>query len=120
MKTEKIQGLLGLARKAGSVLIGSRETRDGLRRRTVRLVLVASDGSPRDRQRLERVARESRTPLVVVGTREELGQGVGRGPIAVVGLTNANLAAAVRARLDSPAAAPEAARTRRQNGGQER
>jgi ribosomal protein L7Ae-like RNA K-turn-binding protein len=119
MKTEKIQGLLGLARKAGSILIGSRETRDGLRRGAVRLVLVARDGSLRDRQRLERVARESGTPLRIAGTREELGQGVGRGPTAVVGLTNPNLADAVRERLDSPAAARRS-RGPVENGGQER
>ena len=35
MKNEKIRGLLGLARRARGVTVGSRETRDRLRRREI-------------------------------------------------------------------------------------
>jgi len=104
MKTEKIRGLLGLARRARTVAIGSRETRIGLRRGEVRLVLFASDGSPRDRERLLRLLEEAAVPFRTVATREQLGAWIGESPVAVVGLRDANLAAAVLAGLDaSPA-----------------
>lgn len=100
MKTGKIRGLLGLARRARGLLIGSRETRAGLRRGEVRLVLLAGDGSARDRERLVRLAREEGVPARTVADRRELGDWVGRGPVSVVGLTEPNLASEIRSRLE--------------------
>jgi ribosomal protein L7Ae-like RNA K-turn-binding protein len=104
MKIEKIRGLLGLARRARTVTVGSRETRKAMRRGEIRLVLLASDGSERDRERLVRLTNESRVPHRTVGTREELGSWVGGGPVSVLGLRDPNLAAAVRADVDAGAA----------------
>jgi ribosomal protein L7Ae-like RNA K-turn-binding protein len=114
MKTEEIRGLLGLAKKAGSLVIGSRETRAGLHRGQVRLMLLAADGSPRDRERLERLAEEAGTPVRVAGPREELGRAVGRDSVSVVGVTDRNLAAGLLGRLDGTASP----RGRAKNGGQ--
>jgi ribosomal protein L7Ae-like RNA K-turn-binding protein len=114
MKTEEIRGLLGLARRAGSLVVGSRETRAGLHRGQVRLMLLAADGSPRDRERLQRLAEEAGTPVRVAGTREELGRAIGRDPVAVVGVTDRNLAAGMLDRLDGTASP----RGRGENGGQ--
>jgi len=69
---EQIRGLVGLGQRARGLSVGSRETRDGLRRGKIHLVLLARDGSPRDRQRLERVAGEACVPTREVGTRVEL------------------------------------------------
>ena len=99
MKTEKIRGLLGLARRARQLTTGSRETRAGLRRGEVRLVLLASDGSPRDRERLVRAAEERRAPVRMVGTRDELGSWVGRESVAVCGVTDPNLAAEISGQI---------------------
>jgi ribosomal protein L7Ae-like RNA K-turn-binding protein len=117
MKTGKIHGLLGLASRARSVLIGSRETRAGLRRGEVRLVLLATDGSVRDRERMLRVTAEAGVPVVSWGTREELGWGVGAGPVAVMGLTDPALAGEVAARL--AAQEPTTGSARAKNGGLE-
>jgi ribosomal protein L7Ae-like RNA K-turn-binding protein len=100
MKTEKIRGLLGLARRARALTVGSRETRAGLRRGDVRLVLLAGDGSERDRSRLLRAAREAGTPARIAGSRAELGSSLGRGEVAVCGVTDPHLAAEIRGRLD--------------------
>lgn len=98
-------------------MIGSRETRAGLRRgrgRQVCLILLAADGSERDRERLERLAEETGTPWRVVGSREELGQAIGRDGVSVVGVTDRNVAAGMLARLDGTASP----RSRGKNGGQ--
>lgn len=118
MKTEEIRGLLGLARRARSLTVGSRETRAGLRRGRVSVMLVAGDGSPRDRDRLLRAAEESDVPAFVLGTRAELGEAVGRATVAVLGVTDRNLAAGVLDRLGK--AGDGSARGRRTNGGQKR
>jgi ribosomal protein L7Ae-like RNA K-turn-binding protein len=99
MKIEEIRGLLGLARRAGRLSIGSRETRVGLRRGEIRLVLLAGDSSPRDRERLARVAAEESVPARVVGSRASLGEAIGRDGVAVVGVRDPNMAEALEARL---------------------
>ena len=95
-------------------MIGSRETRSGMHRGRVRLILLAADGSPRDRERLERLAEETGTPLRRVGPREELGRAVGRDGVSVVGVTDRNVAAGILGRLDGTASP----RSRGKNGGQ--
>ena len=100
LKTEKIRALLGLARRARSVSIGSRETRAAMRRGEVRLVLLAADGSERDGDRLRRLCEESGVPARTISTREELGAWIGQGPVAVLGIVDPNLATAVRTGVD--------------------
>jgi ribosomal protein L7Ae-like RNA K-turn-binding protein len=99
MKSDEIRGLLGLARRARGLTIGSRETRIALRRGEVYLVLLASDGSPRDRERLERVTEEAGVPTCVAGSRVELGDAIGTGEVSVLGVRDRNLAAGLAARL---------------------
>ena len=115
MKTEKIRGLLGLARRARTVTIGSRETRSALRRGEVRLVLLTSDGSARDRERMGRLAEESRVPSRTIATREALGSWVGRAPVAVLGILDPHIARAIRDGVDL-----EGVSRTRENGGEEK
>jgi ribosomal protein L7Ae-like RNA K-turn-binding protein len=99
MINEKIRGLVGLGVRARNVIVGSRDTRAALRRGEIRLVLIAADGSARDRARLHRVGAEEDVPVVDLASREELGAWVGRGPVAVLGIRDPNLAEAVRGEL---------------------
>lgn len=100
MKIEKIRGLLGLARRSRGLTVGSRETRTNARRGEVWLILLSSDGSARDRERLERVAEEEEIPARIVGTREEIGEAIGQGEVSVVGIKDRNLAGGVWKRLE--------------------
>ena len=80
--------------------IGSRDTRAALRRGEIHLVVLAEDGSPRDQERLERIADEEGVPVRIIATRSELGSWVGFGAVSVLGLTDRRLAEAVRSRWD--------------------
>jgi ribosomal protein L7Ae-like RNA K-turn-binding protein len=92
---KRIGALLGFAARARSVTVGSRETRAGLHRGQVKLVLLAEDGSPRDRERLARIALEQGVLTMIAGTREELGSWIGRGLISVAGITDSGLARSI-------------------------
>jgi ribosomal protein L7Ae-like RNA K-turn-binding protein len=118
MKTEKIRGLLGLGRRARTVVVGSRETRASLRRGEIRLVLLASDGSARDRERVLRVSEEEHVPALDLATRAELGSWIGREAVCVLGIQDPHLAGALRACLGE--AAGESAAPRRENAGEKR
>jgi ribosomal protein L7Ae-like RNA K-turn-binding protein len=92
----RIRGLLGLARRARALTIGSRDTRSALRKGRIHLVVLAGDGSPRDRERIERIAAEEGVPVRSVATRDELGAWIGFGAVSVLGLTDRRLAETVR------------------------
>ncbi|MCA9754108.1 MAG: ribosomal L7Ae/L30e/S12e/Gadd45 family protein [Gemmatimonadetes bacterium] len=100
LKTEKIGRLLGLGARARSLSLGSRETRAAMRRGQVHLILLARGGSPRDQERLERLAEEEGVPLgLLTVDADGLGEWVGRNRVAVIGMTDRNLADAIRAEL---------------------
>jgi ribosomal protein L7Ae-like RNA K-turn-binding protein len=77
------------------VTIGSRETRAALHRGAIRAVLVATDGSPRDRERLARIAKENGIPVRAVTGRAELGAWTGRTSVAVIGIRDGRLASRI-------------------------
>ena len=107
MIIEEIRGLLGLARRARELAIGSREARVGMRRGEIRLLLLSADGSARDRERLLRVAEEERVPVRIVGSGAELGAAIGRGAVGVLGVRDRNLASGIWQRLPNENAGPE-------------
>ncbi len=113
-ENERVRGLLGMARRARAVVVGSRETRSSLRKGQIHLVVLAGDGSPRDRERLARITEEEGVPVRTVATREELGSWVGFGAVSVMGLQDRRLAAAILDRLDEARGRP---RTERPSAG---
>ncbi|MCG8468315.1 MAG: ribosomal L7Ae/L30e/S12e/Gadd45 family protein [Gemmatimonadetes bacterium] len=82
--------MLGLARRAGSVVIGARAVSAAARRGRLAAVLVASDASERAVERLVPEARDA--ARVRVGTRATLGGALGRTEVAVAGITDRSLA----------------------------
>lgn len=106
MSFEEIRGLVGLAQRARSLAIGSREARGGMRRGELGLILLATDSSPRDRERLIRVAEEEGVPSFSAGTGQEMGAVVGRGAVSVLGIRDRNLAAGIAQRLEKSGQKP--------------
>jgi ribosomal protein L7Ae-like RNA K-turn-binding protein len=88
----RLQRLLGLGLRAGSVVIGVEGVRAGIRRGRCRLVVLARDASPRARQRLERLAAARGVPQVVGPPAAELGAWLGRPPVMAVGVGARELA----------------------------
>jgi ribosomal protein L7Ae-like RNA K-turn-binding protein len=77
-----------------------------LRRGEIRLVLLASDGSTRDGERVTRLTEERGVPIRTVATREALGSWVGQAAVAVLGVRDPHLATAVREAFDGASARP--------------
>lgn len=90
---------LGLARRAGAAAIGTRAVREAARAGRLQAVLLARDAAPGARRRLGTAARAPGIRLAVLGDRAALGAAVGRGPVAVVGVTDPGLAERVTSRL---------------------
>lgn len=97
--------LLGLARRAGRAAIGTQSVRGAARRGELAAVLIARDAGGNAEGRVRSLLEARGVPLVRCASRGALGAAVGRGPTAVVGITDAKMAWAALASLSGGAAA---------------
>lgn len=100
---EKVEalGLLGLARRAGGVALGTEATRKALRANQVHLVLVTMDASSSQVNRVRRLAEHRKIPMIWISDRARLGQAVGAAPLTAVGVTTRTFATQLLRRLRS-------------------
>ena len=81
-------------------------------------MLLAQDGSARDRERLLRLADEQEVPAHTLAVESaRLGEWLGRGKVAVVGISDPNLAAAIAGTAGSARREPGPARGPLKRGG---
>ncbi len=92
--TERLLRLLGLGVRGGGgrVVVGVAGVRARLQRDALACVVLAADASPRTREKVERLARARRVPVLVGPAAERLGAGLGRAPVQAVGVADAALA----------------------------
>lgn len=98
MSKEQLR-LLGLARRAGAVVIGTEAVRRGLRRGELGVVVLAADRSRRVEEKVEKLARYRDVPVIVGPAAVELGRILGKGPVGSAGVKRGELARAI---LQSP------------------
>ncbi|MDA8205541.1 MAG: ribosomal L7Ae/L30e/S12e/Gadd45 family protein, partial [Thermaerobacter sp.] len=82
---------LGLAKRAGRLAPGDSQVRRALQENRARAVVVAEDAGHSVRRRYESWTDERAIPLVVLGTKMELGVAIGMGPHAVMAVTQKSL-----------------------------
>jgi ribosomal protein L7Ae-like RNA K-turn-binding protein len=92
--TERLLRLLGLGVRGGGgrVVVGVAGVRARLQRDALACVVLAADASARTREKVERLARARRVPVLVGPAAERLGAGLGRAPVQAVGVADAALA----------------------------
>jgi len=93
--------LLGLARRAGSLVAGSEAVKGAARSGSLRAVVFARDASTNAVHRIEPSLLRQGVRSSACGDRAALGAALGKGPIAVVGITDAALARTVLDRLEA-------------------
>jgi len=87
--------LIGIARRAGRVAIGTRSVKERASVGDVRVVIIARDVTDNAERRVLPLLEALDVPVVRCGTRQTLGAAVGRGPLAVVGIQDRALATGV-------------------------
>lgn len=87
--------LLGLAARAGALVYGTDLVRRAVRAGRVRHAVVASDISDNTSEKLRPLLEKSGVTVIEGPDRGELGALVGRGPLSVVGISDAQLAARI-------------------------
>jgi ribosomal protein L7Ae-like RNA K-turn-binding protein len=91
--------LLGLVRRAGSVVAGTEAVKEAARAGSLAAVVFAADASNNARRRIEPLLDRQAVRSASCGDRGTLGAAIGKGPIAVIGITDEMLARTVLNRL---------------------
>lgn len=92
--------LLGLARRAGAVAPGTDAVRRAIREGEAQLILMASDASSVQLDKVRSTLNEKPIPQLVLGDRNALGEAVGLAPLSAVAITNPALAERLVAEMD--------------------
>lgn len=98
-------GFLGLARRAGAVVVGVPAVRDAVGSGEARLVIMAGDASPGRLQKVQGILAHRDIPVRWVTTRERLGEALGRPDLSVAAIMTHSFAEQLSSRL--PTRAPE-------------
>ena len=89
---DRLLGLVGLGMRARHVVVGVDGVRRALQDGAVRCVVVAADAGPRADDKVVRLARGTRVPVVVGPVAAALGARLGRPPVMAVGIRDRRLA----------------------------
>ena len=98
--SQKIYGLVGLARRAGKLSFGTESCQETIQKGKAKLVLIASDSSPRTKKNFEQLCQTYQVPIRMIGTIEELSKSIGQTNKAMVVIKDENFAKELLKRID--------------------
>lgn len=84
--------LLGLARRAGAVAGGTAAVRQAIRDGRAAVVVMATDASDTQLDKIRSTIQNRTIPQVILGDRNTLGAAIGGPPLAALAVTDASLA----------------------------
>ena len=96
----RIYGLIGLCMKAGKVLSGNEQVEKGIRKGKGYLLILAADSSEQTKKDYVLAAERHHLPYRVFGTKEMLGQALGKGVRTAVLITDRGFARAMLTKLE--------------------
>lgn len=102
MNKAKLLGALGLARRAGKLLLGEDQVLDALKKDAVAFVLLAGDAGPNTTKRTTDKTSFHRIPLLTALSGAEMATATGRKVLKVAGVTDRGFAGLIQKALDAP------------------
>lgn len=91
----KLNGLLGLASKAGKIVCGADATEEAIFKRKVFSVIIAEDASTNTKEKFQKIANESRISCFVYGNIDENSKAIGKKNKAVIAIKDKNFSEAI-------------------------
>lgn len=91
MINKKILGLIGFAAKARKVSFGADSVEIEVKKRKVKLIIIAEDSSKRTKDKFKKIAENNNIPYIIVGLIEELSKAIGKSNKAIIGIEDINL-----------------------------
>ncbi len=87
---------VGLAHKAGKTLVGTAACESGLKRGSVRLLLLQEGMSPSSIRKFEYLCGKENVDVLTVSMYDKLGLAIGKPEIMVLGITDFGFADAIK------------------------
>lgn len=88
----KVYGLIGLCQKAGKIVSGEHSCEIAIKKEQVCLLILATDASPNTRKLFKNRCSYRKIPLIEYGTKETLGNAIGKVKRASIGIVDENFA----------------------------
>ena len=98
MTDAKINGVLGLAQKAGRLASGDAGVKEALQNNEAFLLIVAEDAAPNTVKELCFLAEKQSVRVLRLLTRTELGSCIGKAPRAAVAVLNQGFAGLIESK----------------------
>ncbi|RMH68626.1 MAG: hypothetical protein D6675_15345 [Gemmatimonadetes bacterium] len=92
---QKLLNAISLAKKAGKLAVGYQNVVYQIKKKRVRLVILAIDASERTQQRISQLQHQVSFPMIQVFTKDELSRAVGGANRTCLGIVDANLASLI-------------------------
>lgn len=92
MENNKLMSLLGFAQKAGKLATGDETCEIYLKRKKVKLILLASDAAENTLEKWKRAGLNHHVPIVVIADRETLSNAIGKVNRTVLAVLDAGFA----------------------------
>lgn len=100
MVQNKIYSLLGLAQRGGHVASGGFMVENSVKSGKTHLVIIAGDASENTRKKFSDMCAYREIPVVIFGTKEELGHAIGKEMRVSIAVTDHGLAGAILKQMD--------------------
>ena len=91
MNNKKILGLIGLAAKAGKICFGEESVENEIKKKKVKLVIVANDASERTKDKFKKLCNQHNIEIIIQEEIENLSKAIGKSNKAIIGIKEENL-----------------------------
>lgn len=92
MINNKVYGLIGLAMRAGKIAFGADAVEDLIKKRKLKLVIVAENSSDRTKNNFEFMCNKNNIPIIIYGNIEDISKSIGKQNKAIIGIKETNIA----------------------------
>lgn len=96
----KLQSYMGFAKKSGNLLMGYNTCVFAMKKKKVKLLIVAEDISENTGKKIEKEAKKHQVTCRVYGSSDELSQMAGTGGRSIFGITDQNFAEVILKEID--------------------
>lgn len=94
--TNNVLGLIGLSARARKISFGSDSVEEEIRKRKVKLLIIAKDSSERTKEKFEKLSKEYKIPTIIDGNIEELSKAIGKNNKAILGIKDGKMAEGIQ------------------------
>ena len=91
MINKKILGLIGLSARARKISYGADSVEIQLKKKKVKLIIVAEDASDRTKNKFIKLSNEYNVPIIILGKIDEISKTIGKSNKAIIGIEEENI-----------------------------